>query len=76
MFGLNDTIFRPHNVYGEKQSIADRYRNVVGIFMNQVLKDRRRRSLAASSNGRLHMSATWHSGEPSVSMFPGAENEI
>ena len=31
-------IFRPHNVYGEKQNIGDRYRNVVGIFMNQILK--------------------------------------
>jgi UDP-glucose 4-epimerase len=38
MFGLNYVIFRPHNVYGERQNIADRYRNVVGIFMNQLLK--------------------------------------
>jgi UDP-glucose 4-epimerase len=38
MFGLNYIIFRPHNVYGERQNIADRYRNVVGIFMNQLLK--------------------------------------
>lgn len=38
MFGLNSIIFRPHNVYGERQNIADRYRNVVGIFMNQILK--------------------------------------
>jgi UDP-glucose 4-epimerase len=38
MFGLNYIIFRPHNVYGERQNIADRYRNVVGIFMNQILK--------------------------------------
>ncbi|MGA2040537.1 MAG: NAD-dependent epimerase/dehydratase family protein [Bryobacteraceae bacterium] len=38
MFGLEYVIFRPHNVYGEKQNIADRYRNVVGIFMNQLLK--------------------------------------
>jgi len=38
MFGLNSVIFRPHNVYGSKQNIADKYRNVVGIFMNQVLK--------------------------------------
>jgi UDP-glucose 4-epimerase len=38
MFGLDYTVFRPHNVYGEKQNIADRYRNVVGIFMNQLLK--------------------------------------
>ncbi len=38
MFGLEYIIFRPHNVYGEKQNIGDRYRNVVGIFMNQLLK--------------------------------------
>src|SRR5687768_15582971 len=38
MFGLDYTVFRPHNVYGEGQNIADRYRNVVGIFMNQLLK--------------------------------------
>jgi UDP-glucose 4-epimerase len=38
IFGLNYVIFRPHNVYGERQNIADRYRNVIGIFMNQVLR--------------------------------------
>ncbi len=37
MFGLNHVIFRPHNVYGERQNIADKYRNVIGIFINQVL---------------------------------------
>lgn len=38
MFGLDYVIFRPHNVYGERQNIADPYRNVVGIFMNQLMK--------------------------------------
>jgi UDP-glucose 4-epimerase len=38
MFGLDYTIFRPHNVYGERQNIADRYRNVIGIFMNNVMQ--------------------------------------
>ena len=38
MFDLNYIIFRPHNVYGEKQNIGDKYRNVVGIFMNQILQ--------------------------------------
>jgi len=38
MFGLDHIIFRPHNVYGERQNIGDRYRNVVGIFMNQLLR--------------------------------------
>ena len=38
MFGLDHVIFRPHNVYGEHQNIGDKYRNVVGIFMNQILR--------------------------------------
>ena len=38
VFGLRSIIFRPHNVYGERQNIGDRYRNVVGIFMNQILR--------------------------------------
>lgn len=38
MFGLNYIIFRPHNVYGEHQNIGDRYRNVIGIFMNQLMQ--------------------------------------
>jgi UDP-glucose 4-epimerase len=38
MFDLDSIIFRPHNVYGERQNIGDKYRNVVGIFMNQILQ--------------------------------------
>ena len=40
MFGLQSVVFRPHNVYGEYQNIGDPYRNVVGIFMNQILTGR------------------------------------
>jgi UDP-glucose 4-epimerase len=40
MFGLNSIIFRPHNVYGEYQNIGDMYRNVIGIFMNQLMKNK------------------------------------
>lgn len=38
MFGLNHVIFRPHNVFGERQNVGDPYRNVIGIFMNQILQ--------------------------------------
>jgi UDP-glucose 4-epimerase len=38
MFDLDYIVFRPHNVYGERQNLGDKYRNVVGIFMNQLLK--------------------------------------
>lgn len=37
-FGLEYTVFRPHNVYGEHQNVGDKYRNVVGIFMNQLMQ--------------------------------------
>jgi UDP-glucose 4-epimerase len=40
LFGLRYTVFRPHNVYGERQNISDRYRNVIGIFMNNVLQEK------------------------------------
>ena len=40
MFGLPYVIFRPHNVYGELQNIGDRYRNVLGIFINQIMQDK------------------------------------
>ena len=40
MFGLNYIVFRPHNVYGEFQNIGDRYRNVIGIFINQLMQNR------------------------------------
>ena len=37
-FGLPYIIFRPHNVYGERQNIGDPYRNVIGIWMNQIMQ--------------------------------------
>jgi UDP-glucose 4-epimerase len=40
VFGLDYIIFRPHNVFGPRQNIGDRYRNVIGIFMNQILQSR------------------------------------
>src|SRR3990172_6163745 len=40
MFGLRYVIFRPHNVYGEYQNLGDPYRNVLGIFMNEIMQGR------------------------------------
>lgn len=39
IFGMNYIIFRPHNVYGENQNIGDKYRNVIGIFMNRIMNN-------------------------------------
>jgi UDP-glucose 4-epimerase len=49
MFGLNYVIFRPHNVYGERQNIGDKYRNVIGIFMNQIMEGK---ELSIFGNGQ------------------------
>lgn len=35
--GLDWCIIRPHNIYGEKQNIWDKYRNVIGIWMYKIL---------------------------------------
>jgi UDP-glucose 4-epimerase len=40
MFGLPYIIFRPHNIYGEFQNLGDPYRNVISIFMNQILQEK------------------------------------
>ena len=37
--GLNYTIVRPHNFYGINQNIWDKYRNVLGIWMYQLLNN-------------------------------------
>jgi len=37
--GLDYCIIRPHNVYGAKQNIWDKYRNVLGIWMYYILND-------------------------------------
>lgn len=37
MFGLPYIIFRPHNVYGPRQNIWDKYRNLLGIFLRQLM---------------------------------------
>ena len=33
---MDYVVFRPHNVYGPHQNMFDKYRNVVGIFINQI----------------------------------------
>ncbi len=35
--GFKYTILRPHNVFGVRQSLADRYRNVFAIWMNRIM---------------------------------------
>lgn len=37
LFGLRYSIVRPHNVFGTHQNIWDKYRNVLGIWIRQVL---------------------------------------
>ena len=56
MFGLNYVVFRPHNVYGELQNIADKYRNVIGIFMNLALQGK---SMTIFGDGRQTRAFTY-----------------
>ena len=37
-FGLDYSVLRLHNVYGSRQRLDDPYRNVIGIFMNCLLR--------------------------------------
>mgnify|MGYP003138090844 FL=1 len=39
--GLKYTIIRPHNFYGQNQNIWDKYRNVLGIWMYQIMNNMR-----------------------------------
>ncbi len=39
--GLKYTIVRPHNFYGRNQNIWDKYRNVLGIWMYQIINNQR-----------------------------------
>ena len=38
-FGLEYTIIRPHNVIGIYQNVWDRYRNVIGIWIRQIINN-------------------------------------
>jgi UDP-glucose 4-epimerase len=37
-YGFEHVIIRPHNVYGPRQNVADAYRNVLGIWINRILR--------------------------------------
>jgi UDP-glucose 4-epimerase len=77
MFGLDYVIFRPHNVYGERQNIGDRYRNVVGIFMNQILNEQPMTIFGDGEQERAftHISDVAPVIAESIN-FPEARNEI
>jgi len=38
-YGFDYTIIVPHNVFGIQQNLSDPYRNIVGIFMNRIMKN-------------------------------------
>jgi UDP-glucose 4-epimerase len=77
MFGLDYVVFRPHNVYGENQNIGDRYRNVIGIFMNQIMLGRPMTIFGDGTQTRAfsHVDDVAPHIARSVEL-PGARNEI
>lgn len=38
--GFDYTIFRPHNIYGPHQDMANPYKNVVALFMRNVMEEK------------------------------------
>ena len=44
-YDFEHVIIRPHNVYGPRQNIADPFRNVLGIWINRVLRNKPRLSM-------------------------------
>lgn len=76
-FGLEYVIFRPHNVYGERQNVADPYRNVVGIFMRAALEDR---AMPVFGDGEQTRAFSYVGDVAPViargGIEPGARNEI
>ena len=36
---FNYTIIRPHNVFGKNQCLRDKFRNVIAIFMNRIMRN-------------------------------------
>lgn len=77
LFDLDYIIFRPHNVYGSHQNIGDKYRNVVGIFMNQLLQNK---PLTIFGNGEQSRAFTYIDDvAPYIANsinIPAARNEI
>ncbi|MBY0526021.1 MAG: NAD-dependent epimerase/dehydratase family protein [Gemmataceae bacterium] len=74
---LDYVVFRPHNVYGERQNIGDRYRNVIGIFMNQIMQGQ---SLSVFGDGGQSRAFS-HVGDvaPLIARAPftaGARNQV
>ncbi len=77
LFGMPYIIFRPHNVYGERQNIGDKYRNVVGIFLNQILQKKRLTIFGNGNQTRCFSYVKDVSNIISRSIgIPGAYNQI
>lgn len=77
MFGLSSVIWRPHNVYGEFQNIGDPYRNVVGIFMNQIMKGEPMTIFGDGSQQRAFSYVGDIASTIAESAWtPGAQNEV
>ncbi len=75
--GPDFTIFRPHNVYGERQNISDPFRNVVGIFMKRALRGE---ALPVFGDGSQTRSFSYIRGVAgciaAAPLLDGARNEV
>jgi UDP-glucose 4-epimerase len=64
------TIFRPHNVYGPHQDMANPYKNVVALFMRNIMEDK---PLKIFGEGKMKRAFSYV--EDVVDVFVDALNE-
>jgi UDP-glucose 4-epimerase len=77
MHGMEYVILRLHNVFGPNQNIMDKFRNVLGIFMRQISKDK---PITIFGDGNQKRSFTYiEDVMPLVArapLYPSARNQI
>ena len=74
-FGLRYNIVRPHNVLGIYQNIWDKYRNVIGIFIRQVLNQQPITVYGDGNQTRAFSDVEYYM-EPFEKLLDGFDGEI
>ena len=74
-FGLSYNIIRPHNVIGIYQNIWDRYRNVIGIWIRQIL-NHEPITIFGDGNIKRAFSDIRYCMEPFAKLINGYDNEV
>ncbi|MDD4697742.1 MAG: NAD-dependent epimerase/dehydratase family protein [Fermentimonas sp.] len=74
-FGLKYNILRPHNIIGKYQNIWDKYRNVIGIWIRQILNHEKITIFGDGQQSRAFSDVNLYL-EPLVKLININENEV